>query len=79
MVTLTRPTWKPAADSGVDEALLAEVQRHLGGASEVEAMNVALQEFVDQQRARRRQALQDLRRLSDEGAFNYEALDEVDK
>ncbi|MEV0128234.1 PIN domain-containing protein [Dactylosporangium sp. NPDC050688] len=42
-------------------------------------INAALQEFVDQQRTRRRQALQDLRRLSDEGAFNYDALGLVDK
>ncbi|GAA1520510.1 hypothetical protein GCM10009827_040210 [Dactylosporangium maewongense] len=66
-------------DVAIDEELLEEAQRHLGTSSRNEAINAALREFVDQQRARRRAALQDLRRLSDEGAFKYDALDEVDE
>lgn len=66
-------------EPAIDEELLEEARRHLGTASRNATINAALREFVDQQRARRRAALQDLRRLSDEGAFNYDALDEVDE
>jgi len=62
-------------EPAIDEELLEEAQRHLGTSSRNEAINAALREFVDQQRARRRAALQDLRRMSDEGAFKYDALD----
>ncbi|MET7418374.1 DUF2191 domain-containing protein [Dactylosporangium sp. NPDC005555] len=65
--------------SGLDGELLAEAQRHLGGASEVEAMNAALLQYVESWRARRRHALERLQQMSDEGAFDYSALDEIDK
>ena len=64
----------------IDEELLEEARRHLGmEASRNEAINTALRGFVDQQRARRRAALRELQRMSDEGAFNYAALDDIDR
>ncbi len=65
--------------AGVDEELLAEAQRHLGGASETEAINAALREYVESWRARRRHALERLQQMSDEGLFDFSALDELDK
>jgi Arc/MetJ family transcription regulator len=66
-------------EPAIDEEPLDEAQRHLGTTSRNEAINAALRDFVDQQRARRRAALEDLQRMSDEGVFNYDALDEVDR
>ena len=43
-----------------------------------EAINAALRVYVEAKREMRRKAREELRRMSDEGAFNYEALDEVD-
>jgi Arc/MetJ family transcription regulator len=63
----------------IDAELLAEAQRQLGLSSANEAINAGLRRVVDEERARRRAALQELRRMSDEGVFNYDALDEVDK
>ncbi|MEV4133606.1 DUF2191 domain-containing protein [Dactylosporangium sp. NPDC049742] len=65
--------------SGLDRELLAEAQRHLGGASEVAAMNAALLQYVEGWRARRRSALERLQQMSDEGLFDFSALDEIDK
>ncbi|MGI5182077.1 hypothetical protein ACQEVZ_37875 [Dactylosporangium sp. CA-152071] len=67
------------SDPGIDQDLLAEAQRHLGGASEVDAMNAALLQYVEGWRERRRSALKRLQQMSDEGLFDYSALDEIDK
>ena len=66
-------------DVAIDEELLEEAQRHLGTSSRNEAINAALREFVDQQRARRRRALENLQRMADEGVFDDSRLGEVDK
>ena len=65
--------------SGLDEELLAEAQRHLGGASEIEAMNAALLQFVEQWRARRLRGLEKLQQMADEGAFDFDALEAADQ
>ena len=68
------------AGPAIDEELLQEAQRDLGmAASRNEAINAALRGFVDQQRARRRAALQDLRRMSAGGVFSHAVLDDIDK
>ncbi|MFF5227578.1 type II toxin-antitoxin system VapB family antitoxin [Dactylosporangium sp. NPDC000521] len=66
-------------DVAIDEELLEEAQRHLGTSSRNEAINAALREFVDQQRARRRRALENLQRMADEGVFDDSRLSEVDE
>jgi Arc/MetJ family transcription regulator len=68
-------------DSGpeIDGELLEEAQRQIGAAWPNEAINEALRELVEDRRARRRQAGEDLRRMSDEGLFDYGALDEADR
>jgi Arc/MetJ family transcription regulator len=67
------------SESEIDEDLLAEAQRGLGTSSRNETVNAALREYVMQKRARRREALAELRRMSDEGVFDYSRLDELDR
>lgn len=78
-MTLTVPTWKHAAGSGIDEELLAEAQYHLGGASEVEAMNAALHLFVEYWRDRRGRAFDRLQAMADEGGFDFAAVEGADR
>jgi hypothetical protein len=65
--------------AGLDRELLAEAQRHLNGASEVEALNAALEQFVEQWRARRLRGLENLQRMAEEGGFDFSAIDEADR
>lgn len=74
--TDTQPNGEPEPE--LDEEILAEVMRGLGTSSRNEAINIALQEYADTKREDRRRAREELRRMSDEGAFDYSALDEVD-
>jgi len=53
--------------------------RQVGTASRNEALNVALRDLVMAKRATLRQALEEVRRMSREGAFNYELLEELDR
>lgn len=66
-------------ETPVDEELLAEAGRGLGTTSRNAIINGALRDYVERKRDDRREALQDLRKMSDEGLFDYDALDEVDK
>ena len=66
------------AEPEIDRELLAEARRHLNDAHPNEAINVALRDFVEAWRERRREALENLRRMSREGAFDYSVLDEDD-
>jgi Arc/MetJ family transcription regulator len=66
-------------EPAIDEELLEEAQRHLGTTSRNEAINAALRDFVDQQRARRRRALENLQRMADEGVFDGSRPGEVDE
>lgn len=63
----------------IDEELLSEVMRGAGTNLRNAAINEALREYAEAKRERRRAALEELRRMSDEGVFDYDALDEVDK
>lgn len=63
----------------INEELLVEAQRQIGVTSRNETINVALGELVEEWRARRREALAEVRRMSAEGIFDYGAIDEADK
>jgi len=76
---MTEVVVRKGSEPGIDEELLAEAQRHLGGASEVEAINAALLEYVEQWRARRLQGLERLQQMADEGAFNFDAVEAADR
>ena len=76
---LTDLATRPDTEPDVDQDLLAEAQRHLAGAWPNAAINEALQYYVEAQRAKRREALERLRQLNDEGAFDYSRLEEADK
>ena len=66
-------------DIDIDEELLAEAQRQLGGSSRNEALNVGLGLLVAQRRARRLEAFDALRRMAAEGAFDWDRLEELDE
>lgn len=70
---------KKHSEPEIDEELLIEAQRQLGLVSRNEAINAGLRRVVEQERARRRRALEELQRMSDEGVFDYAALDELDR
>lgn len=76
---MTKTAVKPDAEPEIDEELLAEAQRQLGLTSRNQALNAALRRLVEEERARRRQALERVQRMSDEGLFDYSALDEADQ
>jgi Arc/MetJ family transcription regulator len=80
-VTMTMPetTTKQDSEPAVDEELLAEAMRGAATSSRNEALNAALRQYVEAKRAQRRQALADVRRMSDEGLFDYDAINEVDE
>jgi Arc/MetJ family transcription regulator len=63
----------------VDEDLLAEATTALGPATKRDTVNEALRKVVGESRARRAQALRNLQQIADEGGFNLDLLDELDK
>lgn len=63
----------------IDEELLAEAQRNLNGSTPNAAINAALEMFVMHWRERRRTAMAELRRMSDEGLFDYSRFDGMDE
>jgi Arc/MetJ family transcription regulator len=63
----------------VDEDLLAEATTALGTATKKDTINEALRKVVGESRARRAQALRNLQQIADEGGFNFDLLDELDK
>jgi hypothetical protein len=73
-----QPNTEAGPEPELDEEILAEVMRGLGTSLRNEAINTALQAYAETKRKDRRQAREELRRMSDEGAFDYSALDEVD-
>ncbi|WP_432975656.1 type II toxin-antitoxin system VapB family antitoxin [Dactylosporangium sp. CA-233914] len=68
-----------ATEPQIDQELLEEAQRHLGGVTPNEALNEGLYRLVEQERGKRREALEKLRRMSDEGLFDYPAIEQVDE
>ena len=63
----------------INEELLREVMEGDGIPHRNVAINAALEEYATRIRERRREALEKLRRMSDEGVFDYQALDELDQ
>lgn len=63
----------------VDEDLLAEASTALGTSTKKDTVNQALRQAVEVSRERRRRALEDLHRLADEGAFDFDRIAELDE
>ena len=63
----------------VDEDLLAEASTALGTSTKKDTVNEALRQAVEVSRERRRHALEDLQRLADEGAFDFDRIAELDE
>jgi len=63
----------------IDRELLEEAQRQVGAAWPNEAINAALRELVEDRRARRGRAYDNLQRMADEGGYNFDAIDEADR
>jgi Arc/MetJ family transcription regulator len=63
----------------IDEELLAEATTALGTTTKKDTVNEALRQAVDNSRERRRTARENLQRIADEGGFNFDLVDELDK
>jgi len=63
----------------IDEDLLAEATVALGTATKKDTVTEALRRTVEESRERRRHALEELRRMTDEGAFDFDRLAELDE
>jgi Arc/MetJ family transcription regulator len=63
----------------VDEDLLAEASTALGTSTKKDTVNEALRQAVAVSRERRRQALESLRSIADEGGFDFDRLAELDR
>lgn len=63
----------------VDEDLLAEASTALGTNTKKDTVNRALLHAVEASRERRHRALEDLQRLADEGAFDFDRIAELDE
>jgi Arc/MetJ family transcription regulator len=63
----------------VDDDLLAEATTALGTSTKKDTVNEALRRVVEDTRSRRRQGLAALRRIADEGGFDFDRLGELDQ
>lgn len=63
----------------IDEDLLAEASTALGTSTKKDTLNSALEFVVSETRARRERALARLQNVADEGGFDFDRLDELDK
>lgn len=63
----------------LDEDLLQEASTALGTTTKKETVTRALRAAIDESRTRRRQSLSDLHQLTDEGGFNFDLYDELDR
>jgi Arc/MetJ family transcription regulator len=63
----------------VDEELLAEATTALGTTTKKDTVNEALRQAVEVSRERRRAGLAALRRIADEGGFDFQRLAELDQ
>ena len=63
----------------VDDDLLDEATAALGTSTKKDTVNEALRLAVDTIRERRRQGLASLRRIAEEGGFDFERLPELDR
>lgn len=63
----------------IDDDLLAEATEALGTVTKKDTVNEALRTVVETTRERRRFALEDLQRMADEGAINFDRIAELDE
>jgi len=63
----------------LDERLLAEAATALGTRTKRETVEQALERVIEQARARRQGALEDLQQMASEGLLDFDALDELDR
>jgi Arc/MetJ family transcription regulator len=63
----------------VDEELLAEASTALGTSTKKDTVNEALRRAVEVSRERRRRARENLQRLADEGAIDFDRIAELDE
>jgi Arc/MetJ family transcription regulator len=70
---------KPVSEPEVDQDLLQEAQRQIAAATPNDAINEALRRLVEQERAKRRAALEAARRMADEGLLDFSRLDAADQ
>jgi Arc/MetJ family transcription regulator len=63
----------------VDDDLLAEATAALGTSTKKDTVNEALRAVVETTRGRRRRALEDLQRMADEGAIDFDRIAELDE
>ncbi len=70
---------KTDSEPEIDRELLKEAQRHLGDLWPNQVINEALLELVEDRRARRGRAYDNLQRMAAEGGFNWDAVEEADR
>jgi Arc/MetJ family transcription regulator len=63
----------------VDEELLAEASTALGTSTKKDTVNEALRQAVEVSRERRRRARENLQRLADEGAIDFDRIAALDE
>ena len=63
----------------IDDDQLAEAARALGTTTKKDTVAQALQHTIDEARVKRTVALRHLQELVDEGGFDFDKLDELDK
>ena len=63
----------------VDEELLAEASTALGTSTKKDTVNEALRQAVEASRERRRRARENLQRLADEGAIDFDRIAALDE
>lgn len=76
---MTEIVIETGADQEIDEDLLVEAQRQIGAASPNSAINEALRRLVEQERAKRRQALERAQQMADEGLLDFSALEAAEQ
>lgn len=63
----------------IDDDLLAEAAIAFGTSTKKDTVAQALQHAVDEARAKRAEALRQLQQMADEGVFDFDKLDELDR
>jgi Arc/MetJ family transcription regulator len=76
---LTDLATSPITEEEIDAELLAEAQRQISAPSLNAAINEALRRLVEEERGKRRAAMERLQRMHDEGLFDYSHLDAAEE
>lgn len=63
----------------LDEDLLDEATHALGTTTKKDTVTEALRLAIEQSRARRTAAVENLQRIADDGGFDFDRLDELDE